>query len=101
MDPFKPFQPKPRSAPPKLTAVDAQAVALKAVAFIAADDQLTSRFIALTGCGGDELRRRLSDLAFLGAVLDFILGDEGCTVAFAEHEGFPPETTALARALLP
>lgn len=101
MDPFKPYQPKLKTAPAKLTPQDAEAVALKALTFIAADDALLSRFVALTGCGIDDLRLRLSDPAFLGAVLDFVLGDEATTVAFAEREGFPPETTALARALLP
>lgn len=93
--------PKPRQALPRLTAADAEAVALTAVAFVAADDALLSRFVALTGCGADDIRPRLAEPAFLGAVLDFLLGDEPTTLAFAEAEGFPPETVGLARALLP
>lgn len=102
MDPFKPYQPrKVTVSPPKLTADSAEAVALKAVAFIAADDQLLTRFVGLTGCGLDDLRARVADRAFLGAVLDFVLGDEATVVAFAEHEGFPAELPMLARAKLP
>lgn len=99
MDPFKPYRPKPKAA--GAAAVDAGAVALRAVAYIAGDEVLLARFVALTGCGGETLRQRLAEPAFLGAVLDFILGDEATTIAFAAHEGFPPETTALARAKLP
>ncbi|GEM_PF-1473958 len=101
MDPFKPYQPRKVSTPVKLAAEDAEAVALSAVAFIAADDSLLSRFVALTGCGLDDLRARIADRAFLGAVLDFLMGDEATVIAFAEHEGFPPELTMLARAKLP
>jgi len=97
MDPFKPYQPKAK----KPTEGDAQAVALRAVAYIVADEVQLSRFVGLTGCGAEELRHRLGDPAFLGAVLDFILGDEATTIAFAGHEGFTPETTASVRALLP
>ncbi len=101
MDPFKPYQPKPRpSAPPKLGAEDAQAVALKALAHIAGDDALLSRFVALTGCGLDDIRARMADNGFLAAVLDFLLADEASLLAFAEAEGLAPETPMLARRLL-
>jgi hypothetical protein len=101
MDPFKPYEPKIRTAPVKMTASDAEAVALQAVAWIVADDALRDRFVALTGCGSDELRMRLTQPAFLGAVLDFLLGNEADVVAFAEHAGFAPETMLLARSMLP
>jgi hypothetical protein len=101
MDPFKPYEPKQRSVPPKLTAVDAEAVALQAVAWIVADDAVRDRFVALTGCGADELRLRLAQPAFLGAVLDFLLGNEADVIAFAAHAGLAPETVLLARSLLP
>ena len=97
MDPFKPYQPKAK----KPNVEDAQTVALRAVAFIAGDDDLLADFAALSGCGADDLRQRLAEPAFLGAVLDFILGDEATTIAFAKHEGFAPENTAQARMLLP
>ena len=102
MDPFKPYTPTKRpAAPPKLTPEDAQTVALKAIGFIAADDDLLSRFVALTGCGQDEIRARIADPAFLGGVLDFILNDEATLVAFAEAVELAPETPMTARNLLP
>ncbi|MGE5475484.1 MAG: DUF3572 domain-containing protein [Bacteroidales bacterium] len=98
MDPFKPYQPKARQpAPPKLGFEEAQAVALKALTYVAGDDALLSRFVALTGCGVDDIKARLADAAFLGAVLDFLLADEASLLAFAEAEGMAPETPMLAR----
>jgi hypothetical protein len=98
MDPFKPYQPKARQpAPPKLGLEDAQAVALKALTYVAGDDALLSRFVALTGCGLDDIKARLADVAFLAAVLDFLLADEASLLAFAEAEGMAPETPMLAR----
>lgn len=102
MDPFKPYQPKARlRTPPRLGAEDAQAVALKALAFIAGDDALMSRFVALTGCGLEDIKARMADNGFLGAVLDFLLADEPSLLAFAEAEDLAPETPMLARRLLP
>lgn len=101
MDPFKPYQPRPRIVPLKLTASDAETVALQAVAWIVACDQMRDRFIGLTGCGADDLRNRIGQAAFLGSVLDFILGDEATAVAFAEQTGLAPETPMLARTKLP
>lgn len=98
MDPFKPYQPKARpTAPPRLSAEDAQAVALKALAFVAGDDALLSRFVALTGCGVDDIRARLADPGFLGAVLDFVLADEPSLLAFVEAAALAPETPMQAR----
>lgn len=93
MDPFKP-RPQPK-------ALDAEAIALKAVAFIAADEDLLPRFVALTGCGGDDLAARLAEPAFLGGVLDFILGHEATVLAFAASADLPPEILLRARARLP
>ena len=102
MDPFKPYTPSKRPAgPPVLSVEDAQTIALKAIAFIATDDELLSRFVALTGCGMDNIRERIGDPAFLGGVLDFILGDEPTLLAFVEKEDMTPETPMAARHKLP
>lgn len=73
---------------------DATTVALQAVAHIAGDEALLTRFIALSGCDGDSLGQRLNDPAFLGAVLDFLLQNEPDLLAFCEATGLPPETVA-------
>lgn len=99
MDPFKPYQPRPRqSGPPKLSHEDAQAVALKALAFIVADDDsLLPGFVSASGCGLEDVRDRLAEDGFLGAVLDFLLSDDQAVIAFAAAEGLHPETAMLAR----
>lgn len=98
MDPFKPYQPKSRpAAPPKLGVEDAQAVALKALAFLAGNDDLLSRFVALTGCGLEDIKARMADNGFLAAVLDFLLADEPSLLAFAEAAALAPETPMQAR----
>ncbi len=102
MDPFKPYTPTKRpAAPPALNDEDAQTIALKAIGFIAADDELLSRFVALTGCGLDDIRERIGNAGFLGGVLDFILSDEPTLLAFAEAEQMAPETPMAARHKLP
>ena len=99
MDPFKPYEPKP--ARPKAGKVDAEEVALKALAWIMADDDMVGRFVGLTGAGPDEIRARIKQPDFLGAVLDFILGDEPTLMDFVQAEGLAPEVPMLARAKLP
>ena len=102
MDPFKPYQPRSKTVAPKLSDGDAEAVALRAMAYIAADENLMTRFINLTGCGSAEgLRSRLADRAFLGSILDFVLGDERTTVAFSLAMEMAPEAPMIARAKLP
>ena len=48
-----------------------------------------------------ELKAGLGQPAFLGAVLDHLLGDEALLLAFAEAVGIAPELPAAARRLLP
>ena len=101
VDPFKTYEPKPKPANLKLAPGDAETVALQAVAWIIGDDCMRDRFVAITGCGGDDLRQRIDQPAFLGSVLDFILADEPSLLAFVENAGLPPELPMMARAKLP
>jgi len=103
MDPFKPYTPSKRPAawPSVRSVEDAQTVALKAIGFVAADEELFSRFVALTGCGLDDIKSRIGEAAFLGGVLDFILADEPTLLAFVEAEELAPETPMAARNRLP
>ncbi|HXP96876.1 MAG TPA: DUF3572 domain-containing protein [Telmatospirillum sp.] len=101
MDPFKPYQPKPKAAALRpLSVEEAEVIALKAVAFIAGDEDLLPRLFALTGCGADDLKSRIADRTFLGAVLDFLLADEPSLIRFASAVDLAPEAPMLARAVL-
>ena len=60
-----------------------------------------ARFLAATGAGLGDLRRRAGEPEFLGFVLDFLLGDEELARDFAQGAGLAPEDALRARMLLP
>jgi Protein of unknown function (DUF3572) len=78
----------------------AQSLAVSALAFIAPDSDRLNRFLSLTGLGPDNLRTAAADPAFLGSVLDYLVGDEALLVEFAADAGLKPETVARACAVL-
>jgi len=80
---------------------EAETIALRAVAYIAQEEDLMNRFLAMTGIDGGEIRERIGDPAFLGAVLDYLLGFEPDLIAFAEWAELKPETVMRARHTLP
>lgn len=79
----------------------AETLSLMAVALIVADDNLLPRFLDISGCGAEDLRHRIADPDFLGAVLDFVLEDDSTVHMVAASAGVSPETIMLARAKLP
>ncbi|HAE03178.1 MAG TPA: DUF3572 domain-containing protein, partial [Rhodospirillaceae bacterium] len=54
----------------------AETLALQALSFLMEDEDRLDRFLALSGLDQNDLRNRISDPAFLGGVLDHILGHE-------------------------
>jgi hypothetical protein len=83
------------------TSVDsARSLAVGALAFIAADSDRLNRFLSLTGLGPDNLRTAAADPAFLGSVLDYLVGVEALLVDFAADAGLKPEAVARAHAVL-
>lgn len=75
-------------------------LALRALAFLAQDEERVERFLALTGLDPGEIRARLGERGFQLAVLDHLAGDEALLVAFAEAESIPPEMVGRARRAL-
>ena len=86
---------------PPRTIPDPETLALLALAHIAGDETLFSRFFALSGLDQASLRARAAEPAVLGGVLDFVLGDERLVMALAQTFGVPPKAFALARRRLP
>jgi hypothetical protein len=82
------------------TSDSAQSLAVSALAFIAADSDRLNRFLSLTGLGPDNLRTAAADPAFLGSVLDYLVGDEALLVEFAADARVKPEAVARAHAVL-
>lgn len=78
-----------------------EVTALRALAWVVSDQDRAMRFLALTGCDAETLRRRAGEMETLGAVLDFLLEDEAALLAFADQVGLPAQSVALSRAALP
>lgn len=84
-----------------LSREQAEVVALRALAWLIADDDLAGRFLAHTGCDGESLRLRAGQPEVLGSVLDFLLADEPTLLDFVQAAGIAPDTIGRARHRLP
>lgn len=80
---------------------DAQALAVQALAFIAADPQLLPRFLALTGIEPAGIRSAAREPGFMAGVLHFILAHEPTLLAFAASAETRPAAVGDALRALP
>lgn len=95
MDPFRPKR-------TGLSQDDAEALAIDALSFLAADPGLLAQFAAVTGHTPATIRAEASSPQFLAGILDFLMGDESLLLVFASHQGItPPEIMAARRKLAP
>ncbi|MFC2969845.1 DUF3572 domain-containing protein [Acidimangrovimonas pyrenivorans] len=79
----------------------AETLALRALAWLAGNEELLPVFLGASGASLEELKARAGDPVFLGAVLDFLLMDDRWVVAFCEAEGLDFEAPMRARQALP
>jgi hypothetical protein len=79
----------------------AETLALRALGWLAASDELFPVFLGATGAAVGELQERASDQDFLGAVLDFLLMDDAWVTSFCDAEGIAYADPQRARQLLP
>lgn len=79
----------------------AETVGLKALAWLAGNDDLLPVFLGSTGAGIDALRNGAADPAFHAAVLDFLLMDDAWIQAFCDAEELGYSDPMEARAALP
>lgn len=79
----------------------AETLALKALAFLAGDDETIGRFLGSSGLYPQDLRERLDDPGLLAAVLEFVLGEDKLLLAFAQSEAVDPKLVHAARRALP
>jgi len=84
-----------------MTQENAETIALQALAWLAANDDLLPVFLGSTGTVADDLRDRAQEADFLGSILDFLLMDDAWVVAFCDTAGLSYEMPMLARAILP
>lgn len=79
----------------------AEALALRALAYLAGDEDRFHRFLLSTGATADDVRCRAAEPDFLSGVIDHLLTDEALLVAFAEDAALEPSSVAAARWRLP
>ena len=84
-----------REVPPLAT--DPAGTALRALAWVLADERRARRFLDLTGLSPDDLRQRIGTGEVQLSVLDFLCAHEPDLVAAAEELGLPPAEIAAAR----
>jgi hypothetical protein len=87
---------------PRKTINQAQAaeIAVKALGLLASEPERLVRFLALTGLGPETIRGAAASPGFLGAVLDYIAGDEALLMALVNEMDEKPEIIIQARDLL-
>jgi hypothetical protein len=79
---------------------EAEALATRAFAYLAAEPERIVRFLSLAGIAPDAVRRAATEPGFLPAVLDHFLNDEALLVAFAGEDGIDPAAVAAAKQAL-
>ncbi len=72
-----------------------------ALLWLAGQPEELAHFMAATGNGPADLRKRAGDPEFLGFVLDFLLGSDDLARDFCTAEGLAAEQVLRARATLP
>ena len=78
----------------------AEALAVAALGYLAAEPEHLGGFLAATGIGPDQIRKAAGDPEFLSGVLDYFSGDERLLVAFAKEHDIDPAEIERARATL-
>ncbi|MFP1631379.1 DUF3572 domain-containing protein [Zhengella sp. ZM62] len=84
-----------------LSMEDARALAVAALGFVAGDERLLPRFLAMSGIEAGQIRAAAAEPGFLAGVLGFILAHEPTLMAFCEASGNRPDAVAAAQRLLP
>jgi hypothetical protein len=79
----------------------AEQVALKAIVWLAGNDELLPVFMGSTGADEAAFREGVTDPDFQASVLDFLMMDDSWVMAFCDLERLPYERLMQARAALP
>jgi hypothetical protein len=77
--------------------IDAEALALSALAATLSDERRARRFLDLSGIETDELRRRAADPAILAALIRFLESHEPDLIDVAQAIGVSPQELVAAR----
>lgn len=80
---------------------NAEVIALKALEWLIAHEELGAIFLGSTGMGAEDLRQSAGDAQTLLGVLDFLVMDDAWLLDFAAWGQLDPEDIMTARAALP
>ena len=80
---------------------EAEMIAVRALGWLAGNDELMPVFLGATGSSAGDLRAQAGDPAFLISVLDFLAMDDAWIMAFCNETGLPYEAPMQARQSLP
>lgn len=80
---------------------DAEILALKALGWVAGEQETLSQFMAQSGVELDDLRGKAGNLELLAALLDFVLADDALARAFCTEAEIESLRLHQARGLLP
>lgn len=79
----------------------AEQVALKAIAWLAGNDELLPVFMGSTGADEAAFRAGVGSPDFQASVLDFLMMDDAWVIAFCDSAGLPYDRLMQARGALP
>ena len=77
--------------PPNHLQIQAHTLALQAVQYILADEQLAGGFLSATGATPDDLKSSITNDDFLTGVLDYLMGREDVLLAFCDSIDLDPD----------
>ncbi|HVY58207.1 MAG TPA: DUF3572 domain-containing protein [Xanthobacteraceae bacterium] len=83
-----------------ITREAAQALAVQALTYLAAEPERLVRFLDLAGLDPSSIRAAARDPRFLSGVLEHVAGDERLLLDFAESADVPPAEVDAAREAL-
>jgi hypothetical protein len=78
----------------------AQALAVEALGYLAAEPERIGAFLAVSGIGPEAIRNAAREPHFLAGVLEHVASDERLLIEFAAHAQIRPEEIGRARAAL-
>ena len=75
----------------------AELIAIKGLQYLAGDEEQLGRFLALSGCNPEDLRKNASEPAFMAGILEYYLGNEPTLLAFCAAHAIAPESIQAAQ----
>jgi len=85
----------------RYTKDQAELIAIQALGWLSAQDDLMMTFLGATGSGLDDVKERAGEAEFLASVMDFILMDDDWIKTFCDDYTLPYDAPQHIRMALP